>query len=344
MVNDTASVDPAMGAGLLLDLLQRVGATARHGVVRVPLGPGDVNSSARLVAHWCERSGNELVSITDGVAEVRRGRRADPFADLSSDQVPGFRLWMYTNFDCNLACDYCCVRSSPQADRAALGLDRIRQLATEAVDAGVCELVLTGGEPFLLPDIDDLVAACTAVLPTTLLTNGMLFGGRRLAALRRMDPGRLTLQISLDSPTSELHNSHRGRGSWDKAVAGITLAKQEGFRVKVAATLPYEQIHQVEPFHAFLEGLGIAHEDRVIRALARRGSAKEGLELTVDTLIPEVTVTATGVYWHPVSAEHADQLVSRDIFPLQTAIDEVRRRFAEHRARAIATAQWFPCA
>lgn len=336
--------DPARGAVILLDLVERVGATPRHGVARVPLGAGDPDFSARVVADWCDRSGNELITVTDGVAEVRRGRIADPFADLLPDQVPGFRLWMYTNFDCNLACDYCCVRSSPQSDRAALGVDRVRQLATEAVEAGVSELVLTGGEPFLLPDIDDLVAACTAVLPTTLLTNGMLFRGRRLDALRSMDRERLTLQISLDSPTSEIHDSHRGRGSWARAVAGIELAKQEGFRVKVAATLPFEQTHQVEPFHAFLAGLGIAREDRVVRALAHRGSAEEGLELTLETLIPEVTVTATGVYWHPVSAEHADQLVSSTIFPLQTAIDEVRKRFAEHRAHAVATAQWFPCA
>lgn len=336
--------DPPTDAALLLDLVERVGATARHGVAQVRVGPGDQEQLTRLVTAWCERTGNELVSVEHGTAKVRRGRSADPYAGLAPDQIPGARLWMYTNFDCNLACDYCCVRSSPQADRAALGLDRVRQLAAEAVEAGVSELVLTGGEPFLLPDIGDLVAACTAALPTTLLTNGMLFRGRRLDALRGMDRDRLTLQISLDSPTEDIHDSHRGKGSWARAAAGIEQAKEEGFRVKVAATLPYEQTHQVAPFHAFLEGLGIDPEDRVIRALAHRGAAEEGIELTMETLVPEVTVTATGVYWHPVSAEHADQLVSRDIFPLRAAIDAVRRRFAEHRAHTIAAAQWFPCA
>lgn len=336
--------DPALGATLVLDLVERVGACARHGVVRVPLGPGDEDLLSSTVATWCERSGNEFVGVDAGVATVRRGRSADPFAGLPPDQVPGTRLWMYTNFDCNLACDYCCVRSSPQTDRAALGLDRVRQLAGEAATADVSELVLTGGEPFLLPDIDELVHACTAVLPTTLLTNGMLFRNRRLDALRRMDRERLTLQISLDSPTSDLHDSHRGRGSWDRAVAGIDIARAEGFRVKVAATLPPDQIHQVAPFHAYLETLGIPAEDRVIRALAHRGSAAHGIELTAETLVPEITVTATGVYWHPVSAEHADQLVTRNIFPLQTAIAEVRRRFVRHRADTIAAAQWFPCA
>jgi len=344
MVNDGAVLDPMTDPGLVLDLVERVGRAARHGVVLVPLGDGDHHRLERTVADWCDRTGNELVGVSDRVAKVRRGRSADPFAGLSPDQIPGTRLWMYTNFDCNLACDYCCVRSSPQTARAALGIDRVHRLAAEAVDAGVSELILTGGEPFLLPDITDLVAACTAALPTTLLTNAMLFRGRRLDALRRMDRDRLTLQISLDSPTSDVHDAHRGKGSWARAVTGIETSTAEGFKVKVAATLPYEQTHQVEPFHAFLESLGIAREDRVIRALARRGSAEQGIELTVETLIPEVTVTATGVYWHPVSAEHADQLVTRNIFPLQDAIAQVRCRFAEHRADAIAAAQWFPCA
>ncbi|WP_116050321.1 Rv1681 family radical SAM protein [Amycolatopsis palatopharyngis] len=325
---------------VILDLVQRIGEVADGATVTVRAGPQD----EAAVAAWCARTGNELVEVAGGTATVRRGRGPDPFAGLSPGQLPGTRLWMYTNFDCNLACDYCCARSSPQSRRRALGADRVRRLADEAVAAGVRELILTGGEPFLLPDIDELVSSCTAVLPTTLLTNGMLFRGRRLAALRRMDPERLALQISLDSPDPGPHDQHRGSGSWQKAVHGIRLAQAEGFRVRVAATLPPEQMHTLEPFHTFLDELGIARGDQVIRPLARRGVAETGLELTVETLIPEVTVTAEGVYWHPVSADHDDQLVTRELFPLRAAIEQTLHRFAEDRRRAAAAAQWFPCA
>jgi pyruvate-formate lyase-activating enzyme len=328
----------------VLDLVERVGAVARGATVSVPLGVGDPGQLAETVAAWCSRTGNELIEVQDNVATVRRGRSPDPLAELDPGQLPGTRLWMYTNFDCNLACDYCCARSSPQTPRRALGIDRVRRLAAEALDAGVTELILTGGEPFLLPDIDDLVAACTAVLPTTLLTNGMLFRGRRLDSLRRMDRTRLAVQISLDSATPDLHDQHRGRGTWDRAVAGIRIAHAEGFRVRVAATLPPEQTSELDPFHTFLDSLGITREDQVIRALAHRGVAEHGLELTIESLIPEVTITADGVYWHPVGADHPDQLVTHDLFPLQAAITEIRRRFIEHRARATAAAQWFPCA
>jgi pyruvate-formate lyase-activating enzyme len=328
-------VNPA----LVLDLVERVGALPQGSTTSVALDP----DGPALVAAWCARTGNELVAIQDGVATVRRGRAPDPVSDLAPDQVPGARLWIYTNFDCNLACDYCCVQSSPQSPRRSLGVDRVRRLATEAAAAGVHELLLTGGEPFLLPDLDELVAACIAELPTTLLTNAMLFRGRRLELLRRLDR-RLVLQVSLDSDAPEVHDRHRGLRSWERAVAGIRIAQAEGFRVRVAATLEPERPSDPEPFHRFLDSLGIARRDQVIRSIARRGAAQNGLELTVESLIPEITVTADGVYWHPVGADHDDQLVTREIFPLRDAIAEVRRCFAQVRARADAAAQWFPCA
>lgn len=84
-------------------------------------------------------------------------------------------------------------------------------------------------------------------------------------------------------------------------------------------------------------------DDQVDGEEERRGSPASGLELTLESLIPEVTITADGVYWHPVSADHDDQLVTADIFPLAEAIGEVQRRFTEQRAHASAAAQWFPC-
>ncbi|GAA1467277.1 radical SAM protein [Microbacterium thalassium] len=333
---------------LVLDLIERlaqtpVGETVSLDVARGAADPDEVATNADLIAAWCRASGNELVEVRPGSVVVRHGRGRDPLADLAPEQLPGHRLWMYANFDCNLHCDYCCVSSSPQTARRALGAENVARLAGEAVPAGVEHLILTGGEPFLLNDIDELVSSCTERLPTTLLTNGMLFRGARLERLRRMDRDRLTLQISLDSPTPEQHDSHRGHGAWERAVAGIRLALDEGFDVKVAATLPAELTHQVEPFKDFLAELGIRDENRVIRAVARQGVAEDGIELPVDSLIPEVTITAEGVWWHPVSAIDEAYLVQREIFPLADAIATVRGRFADYRRAANSAADWFPC-
>src|SRR5260370_16928272 len=84
------------------------------------------------------------------------------------------------NFVCNLRCDYCCVRSSPEAPRRALGLESVRQIAIEAAELGVSEIFVTGGEPFLLPDIGQVLQACPPAAPATLPPNGILPAGRPL--------------------------------------------------------------------------------------------------------------------------------------------------------------------
>ncbi|MEC4017092.1 Rv1681 family radical SAM protein [Streptomyces sp. H27-D2] len=326
---------------VILELVEQVLSTAEGDTITLPLDSADERN---LAAAWCARTGNTLVAADDSSVTVRRGRPADPVAALPADRRPGARLWLYTNFDCNLACDYCCARSSPQAARRALGVDRVREIAEAAPAAGVTEILLTGGEPFILPDLDQIVANCTAALPTTLLTNGMLFRGHRLQILQAMPRDRLTLQISLDSATPDLHDTHRGKGSWAKAVAGIRTALGEGFTVRVAATLTTDDLKEERELRSFLDSLGIPHQHQVVRPLAHQGAADDGLELTVETLIPEVTITADGVYWHPVGADNDEQLVTRDIFPLDAAIDLVREQYRAHQATADAAARTFPCA
>jgi pyruvate-formate lyase-activating enzyme/TusA-related sulfurtransferase len=284
---------------------------------------------------WCRFTNNALIETTIEGGQLRWViRHGEVPANSDLDRPVGSRLWLYTNFDCNLSCDYCCVRSSPGAPRRALGLDRVRQIAREAVEVGVSEIFVTGGEPFLLAEIGDILAACATAAPTTVLTNGMLVVGRRLEMLRSLPRDRLTLQISLDSPTPDLHDRHRGAGSWAKAWRGIERARAEGFRVRLAATV--SSADEAEEFRRFLDRQEIAEEDRVIRRIALRGFAAEGVALARADLMPEITITAEGVYWHPVGAEDADLLVTREIFPLAEAFTAVRQAFdreSQHRRR-----------
>jgi hypothetical protein len=68
-------------------------------------------------------------------------------APANADRPVDSCLWLYyTNFDCNLHCDYCCVRSSPKAPRRKLGLARVRRIANEAAELGVSHIFVTGGE------------------------------------------------------------------------------------------------------------------------------------------------------------------------------------------------------
>jgi pyruvate-formate lyase-activating enzyme len=326
---------------VILDLVQKITDVAEGDTVTVPLPSiGD----ADVVASWCARTGNTLLTTDGRLVTVLRGRPADPIAGLPPDRAPGARVWLYTNFDCNLACDYCCVRSSPATPRRGLGTGLIGKIAAQAPAAGVSELLLTGGEPFLLWELADIVAICTAALPTTLLTNGMLLRGRRLDMLRAMPRDRLTLQVSIDSATRDRHDAHRGAGSWARAVDGVRTAHAEGFTVRVAATLTTPDPAEERALRAFLDSIGVPRTHQLVRPLARRGHADTGVELTVQTLTPEVTITADGAFWHPVGADDADCLVAREVLPLNRTIERVRELFREHHRAATAAARSFPCA
>jgi uncharacterized radical SAM superfamily Fe-S cluster-containing enzyme len=251
-------------------------------------------------------------------------------------------LWLYTNFDCNLACDYCCVRSSPTTPRRALGLERVQRITAEARALGPRELYVTGGEPFILKDIGDILRMCAQVAPTTVLTNGMLFDGSRLQILRSIPRDGVTLQISVDSPTPELHDLHRGNGTWKKAWNGVELARREGFRVRVAATVARQE--DEHRFRAFLDERGVPEEDRVVRRVALRGVATDGVALARADLVPELTLTDSGVYWHPVGATDVDLLVTSELFPLRDAIAKADALWREDRSVHQRLAEIFHCA
>ena len=250
----------------------------------------------------------------------------------TSDQTaqctsPGFqwKLWIYTNYDCNLRCSYCVAKSSPNAPRRALNLSTVKQLVDEAVALGFSDIFFTGGEPFILNDIYAMLAYSSARVKTTVLTNSMLLRGPRLDKLCAIDNDQLIVQVSLDGATPDDHDAYRGRGSWAKAVEGIKLLQERGFRVRLSTTETPANTARLEDICEFHRSLGIPDEDHFLRPLAKRGYSKDGLELDMSNLIPELTVNIDGVFWHPLSTD-ADMQVSKKIFPLATSVDRIQRQ------------------
>jgi hypothetical protein len=112
--------------------------------------------------------------------------------------------------------------------------------------------------------------------------------------------------------------------------------------VRLAATVSTDA--EADEFRQFLDRERIAAEDRIIRRIALRGSATEGLAVARADLVPEVTITAEGVYWHPVGAEDTDLLVTSEIFPLSAAFAAVRLAFEHEGEHANKLARIFNCA
>ncbi len=236
-----------------------------------------------------------------------------------------WKLWIYTNYDCNLKCSYCVAKSGPNAPRRALGMENVRRLVDEAVELGFEHIFFTGGEPFLLNDIYEMLAYSSARIKTTVLTNAMLLRGVRLEKLCAIANENLIVQVSLDGGRPEDHDAYRGPGTWEKTVEGIKLLQAAGFRVRLGTTeTPVNSVH-LDKLCEFHRSIGILDEDHFIRPLAKRGYSREGLELGMGNLVPEITVNLDGVFWHPLSTD-ADMQVNKKIFPLAASVERINEQ------------------
>ncbi len=239
-----------------------------------------------------------------------------------------WKLWLYTNYDCNLHCSYCLVKSSPNTPRRALGLSNVKRLVEEAVSLGFSDIFFTGGEPFILKDIYEMLQYSSARVQTTVLTNAMIIKGSRMDRLCEIANKNLIIQVSLDGANPDDHDYYRGRGSWQKTVDGIQCLQERGFQVRLSTTETPVNTEHLEEICAFHRSLGIPDEDHFVRPLAKRGYSKEGLDLNMTNVIPEVTVSLDGVFWHPFSTD-PDMQVSRSLFPLADSVKVIQEQLEE---------------
>jgi len=277
----------------------------------------------------------------DGVGWAEAPEQSDdglPVVSMFGTEVFPPRLWVYSNFHCNLACDYCVVASSPRARRREISAERFAALVDEAVREGFVELYVTGGEPFVHPDMVEMLEYASDRIDTVVLTNAMLFTGRRGRGLERLaGRERLVVQSSVDGARAATHDRWRGEGSWERAMEGIRFAHGLGLPLRVAMTETPENREEVAELGALLEGFGIEGEAFAVRPLVQRGFAadvEEGTEVSEDVMVPELTVTGDGVHWHPVGGDlgsSPDFLVARGEVPLAEAKRMVVQRFLELR-------------
>jgi uncharacterized Fe-S cluster-containing radical SAM superfamily protein len=322
------------GSGLLVRLHAAVEALEPEEILEIRGGDPSV---AEDLEAWCVLTGNALV----GPLQIRKGA-----AEIEPEPPQlGTRLWLYSNFSCNLACDYCCAESSPHATARLMPVDLARAAVGEFVDGGGTEVLITGGEPFMHPDLGGLVEAVTEHRPVTVLTNGMVYHrGARRRTLEAMDRERVALQISLDSATPELHDRHRGDGAFARARDGIGLARELGFRVRIAATVDAADAEEVAALRELLDTEGVAPEDQVIRRIARQGFADTGVVLTRDDLYPEPAMAVDGVWWHPVGITDPALRVTDSPLPLRAAIEQMDRILEATAQERDDTRKAFRCA
>jgi MoaA/NifB/PqqE/SkfB family radical SAM enzyme len=247
-------------------------------------------------------------------------------AEAVRDGVLPGRVWFYANYHCNLACTYCLTESFPRADRRELGPDRMLTLAGEARALGFTALGVTGGEPFLLPYLPELLVELASILPLVCLSNGTVLTGDRLERLRPLAGLPAAIQVSLDRPEPDANDAMRGPENFRKVVDAIPRLVERGVRVRIATTVTAIADPERERLCRLHRELGVPDADHVIRPIVRRGRAVDhglGVEAGPADLPAELTITTDGAFWSPFGPTvhggrlDTDLLVTRTTTPLQ---------------------------
>jgi MoaA/NifB/PqqE/SkfB family radical SAM enzyme len=210
-----------------------------------------------------------------------------------------------------------------------MSLATVKKIVDEALELGFESINFTGGEPFILDEITEMLAYSSARLPTTVLTNAMLLSRRRFKELLEINSQRLSIQVSLDGSRPEHHDPYRGQGSWQKTVDGLQMLLDSGFRVRISTTETPANEGFLEEICDYRRSLGISDKDHIIRPLAKRGFSKTGMEIGKQSLAPEMTINAEGVFWHPLSTD-MDLMVRSEIFPLLESVLQIQMELENH--------------
>ena len=149
-------------------------------------------------------------------------------------------LWLNSGTKCNLACEHCYIESSPTNDRLEfIKLEDVLEhiIDFSKVDNSKKRIGITGGEPFINPHILDIIKeVLSRNISVLVLSNGVNVMNRVITKLEQLNeqfPNKLSIRISLDHYTREIHEKERGLNTFTKAVDAIELlyTKQIPFSV-----------------------------------------------------------------------------------------------------------------
>jgi len=159
--------------------------------------------------------------------------------------------WLLTR-RCNYRCRGCTVWRQKTPLRE-ISVEDVKKGLNVLRDLGAIEIVLSGGNPLLRDDIDEIVDYASRFFVTTVYDNGSM-AVKKLEALKNAD----FVAISLDTLDEKKFDYIRGvRGAWKRAVNAIETLQDEGIQVGVSPTISQLNLYEIPDFTRYFTERGV---------------------------------------------------------------------------------------
>lgn len=150
------------------------------------------------------------------------------------------------SYACNLSCRHCSIRELQSKRGRSITLDDIQSISIQADAMGFGQFVISGGEPLVYPNFDEIVKAIDPhKFYITTDTNGWRMDEQRAKHLKLIGVDKV--QVSIDSLVRQEHDAFRGAsGSWSLAMDAVRHCKNAGLRVIVQTVVDKKRAYSAE--------------------------------------------------------------------------------------------------
>jgi len=150
------------------------------------------------------------------------------YSKLLGKRIPIFVCWYLTN-RCNMHCKYCDIAKIKSRE---LSTNQIFNIINELSSLGCKCINFSGGEPLLRKDIGKIIDyAKSKGIYAGINSNGLLVKDK-IEDIKNVD----LLRISFDG-LKDVQDFQRGKGSFDKIIEAINIAKTKGIKTAVSITI-----------------------------------------------------------------------------------------------------------
>lgn len=205
---------------------------------------------------------------------------------------------------CNLRCGFCYTDSPRRTLERPTDITDAEWLSVvdQAIELGVLEAVVTGGEPLLRRDLalDVVDRLAAAGISTMLSTNGWHVDDAVADRLSRVEG--LRVHISLDGACPATHDASRGvAGGWQRAIRAIDRLASRGIKVIVVHVLSPGAEKEVAPLlrQAWALGVSTVRLSPIVAQGAARGGAWTCDMETVRAAVREASLSPMAIQLQP---------------------------------------------
>ncbi|MDP8229908.1 MAG: radical SAM protein [Candidatus Gorgyraea atricola] len=164
------------------------------------------------------------------------------------------------DYRCNFSCIHCSTkRFQGKKEGRFFTPDDVRELSRQADEMGLAQIVITGGEPLVFPDFDDIVKAIDPQKFWIVSdTNGWFLDSEKAKHLKSIGVDKI--QLSIDSMSAAEHDAFRRKaGSQERAVRAVDAALGAGLNIIIQTVVTKQRVRSQEfiEFLEFLNGKGV---------------------------------------------------------------------------------------